>query len=279
MNTLLLEEHQLLGALLAEDEEDPVRVLSYGAEVDEVNALRSSVGLADLGGVSCLRMAGAAAPEFASAAFAGRNLAVGECAFQAVLLGDGAVASIPLLARTGGLEYVCWDFTRRSDMLGAWLSFLVSIEQAGEAPFASVSIDESSDSLSALGLWGPRAQQVLADYLQQDASLPMPGSICELRLDSIPALVMAPPSPLEDLFVVLVPPQYVRILWRSFLSFQFVQPVGEKALLAHAASALAWLEKANVDDKLWVSRRELEREGLVRGTDDFVGANALNELR
>ena len=279
MNPLLEAEHAYLGATIERDADNVAHVLRYGDGLEEATALAEGAGLFDVGGIGTWYLHGGPAQSFAETAFAGRRLEVGECDFEAALLGDGSIASVPLLARTGTSEYVCWDGSARADVLDAWLGFLSSVEQDGVAPFAGLTFEDAGEHLAALGLWGPAARTVLSDYLEDGVGLPAPGHVTDLHLDRMSALVVAPPVPAGDLLLTLVAPRHLAILWRSLLSFPVVMPVGEQARAAHAHESLPWLsDTAQQTDKLWIKAKALEDAGLVRGTPDYVGARGLAAL-
>ena len=52
----------------------------------------------------------------------------------------------------------------------------------------------------------------------------------------------APPMGDEPCYLVLVPPRAARVLWRSFLSFKVVNPVGSASLANRACDPLPWME-------------------------------------
>lgn len=262
----LYEEHLLLGVRFG----DAGEPLSYVGE--EVG---SPVCLCDVSSLRMLLFAGAPAPTFAHAAFAGRELAVGACAFEAVLTGDGGIASIPLLARTGDLEYVVMDGSPRADVLDGWLSFLSNVEQGGVRPFAGLECSDVSGSHVCLALWGPGALEVLSDYIHDGEELPASASIAACHLDAIPSLVCRHATDDGNLFLVLVPPHTAVPLWRSFLSFTQVAPVGTEALGTALASEFGWSDDLGQQGALRIDATRLERYGLIRDNRDFVGARGL----
>jgi aminomethyltransferase len=78
--------------------------------------------------------------------------------------------------------------------------------------------------------------------------------------------------------MVLVPPAFARVLWRSFLSFTYVTPVGREALRSWAlgtklGDVVGWLEQ---QDRVQVPRQELISRGLVRADGGFVGERGLS---
>lgn len=263
MSSLLYEEHALLGARFAAEGSVPV-VASYGHPDAELAGFADSAALVDLSGVATRLIAGVAAPDLCSACFAGVQPEVGECSFQAVLTGDGSVASVGLLARTGDREYLCWDLGDRHQVLFAWLEFLAQIEQGGVTPFAGAEVEDVGEHLVPLMLAGPLAPSILTDYLREQP-LPQAGSIASRRLDETPCLVACLPFGAGDAFLVLVPPQMARIFWRSFLSFGAVVPAGAHALLPWLADQLPWFERvAEETDKLTLPAHVLRTWGLVR---------------
>lgn len=268
----LYEEHLVLGATFGDDQ----RPIRYATEHDAVELPEGGAVLADVSHLRMLLMSGEVAPGFARAAFAGRLLEYGECAFEAVLTGDGSVASIPLVARTGDLEYVAMDLLSRGTVLEAWLSFLSSVEQDGYAPFADMQTEDVSGSHVALLLWGDAAGKVLADYVNGE-DLPAKGSVRSLQLDAIPCIVASLQVDDRSCFLVLVPPYAARTLWRSFLSFVDVMPVGEATLLGLLSQSLQWTTRLKETDALRMDAATLEAYGLVRDSTDFVGARGLSE--
>ncbi len=270
-------EHLLLGALMGCLEEEGMAVpLSYGNEAGEYSSLKDGCGLADLSGLYCARIGGAPAAAFAEAAFAGKKLDVGECAFEPAFMGDGRVCSIPLIARTGDEEYVLWDATASADMLCAWLSFLANIEQDGYRPYEGLELEDASESLVPLVLWGGPASAIIRDYVDADEKLPQEGHIKDVALDGhIPSLVASVRLDGKPCLLLLVDPHYAQIVWRSLLSFKTVTPTGQRALRTLATQSLPWL--ASLDEAMphAMDADELSSAGLIRASHDFIGARAL----
>ena len=276
MKSLLTDEHMMLGAQFAEDDEAPC-VLSYAANSDEVSALRSGVGLVDLSGVASWLVSGTTAQGFVTTTFACEALPVGACTFGPALLGDGSVASVALVARTGDAEYVCWDLSDRADVLDGWMAFLAAVEQGGVRPFEGLEVEDVGESLVPLLLWGPEAPAVLADYLRSQP-LPQPGSVASLKLDDIRCLVAAPVLGEQPAYLVLVPPNRARVLWRSFLSFPVVTPVGRNAFVHELRATLPWFEHVHGKaERVALSAQLLRTWGLLRDDATFVGARGLVE--
>lgn len=272
-------EHLLLGALMGRLEEVGAEVaLSYGDEAAEYSSLRNGCGLTDLSGLYCARIGGAPAAAFVEAAFAGRKLSVGECAFEAVCMGDGRICSIPLIARTGDEEYVLWDATASADMLCAWLSFLANIEQDGYRPYEGIELEDASESLVPLVLWGDPASVIIRDYVDADSKLPKPWHITDVALDGhIPSLIASLSLDGRPCQLLLVDPHYARTIWRSLLSFKTVAPIGQRALRCLAQESLPWLAALEEATPHVMDGAALRSAGLVRRIPDFIGARALGQ--
>lgn len=270
----LYTEHLLLGATFEES-----RVVGHyhaepGAE-GVWSRLHKGAVLCDVSDALVLLLAGGPATSFAEAAFAGRRLRVGECAFEAALTGDGSVASVPLLARTGQAEYVCGDLSVRSDVLEAWLGFLGSVSNDGVTPFEGLEQEDASGTHAALLLWGRASTDVLVDYVGSWTDLPALGHVTSCMLDRLPCFVLRPDLGREPAYVVLVPPAHAIALWRSLLSFTQVAPLGRTSLRSLLHRTLPWTAQMKAGDAICMSASELKRAGLVRGDATYVGARGL----
>ena len=274
----LFDEHLLLGGVF--EDEEPLLALParYGSASDERSALGTGCGLSDLAGMTVLLVSGPAAERFMVAACAGRPLKVGECSFGAVVTGDGSVAAVPLVARTGDAEYLLIDPTEQGLALLPWLKFLAAIEQDGFRPFEGVEVEDVSTSLHPLLLWGPEAPRVLGDYTPQH-HLPARGTVENTPLDRIMSLVAAPACGEMPCYLLLVPPARVRAIWRSLLSFTVVAPVGLAALAAHAHEALGWLSNLVRPEEPDLDHHALVHHGLARTSGGYVGERALKNTK
>lgn len=265
-------EHLLLGAEFEVSDSIGVeRVARYANE----SASDSDTVLADLTGCAYLLASGPDAEAFCTAALAGRELRVGEQAWEASLNGAGRLVSVPLLMRTGDQEHVILDASERGDALAAWVSFLAHARSGeGDAAFPDLLLEEASGMLVPLLLAGPAAPHVLADYLHDDDELPDEGVVAQLRLDDIAALVTRlAGSFAPSAYLVFAPVAHARILWRSLLSFTEVTLVGHRRLRALLERA-PW-SRALVEGTPAATRAELSEWGIVRADQTFVGARAL----
>lgn len=273
---VLYEEHVLLGASL---EESAVTggslVMSYAGEKNLGELLPGAV-LSDLTGSAYLLVSGTSSQALFSAAAAGRPLAVGEAAFEAVLTGEGRLLAVPLALRSGDHEHVLLDPTPRGAALAAWMGFLSRMEQDGYAPYADASVEDASDMLVPLLLAGGRSRDVLSDYVRTAGEeLPREGEVRALHLDAIPALVARVPGPGPEAWLLLVPAQRARVIWRSLLSFTEVAPAGARAARRLLAKGRPWAGSLPAEGPVAVPRAELERWGVLREGNDFVGARLL----
>lgn len=272
----LYHEHVLLGAAFTPSGEgDVMRAESYPTETDSYEKGRAY--LCDLTGSTYKLVSGTAASALVEAAFCGKKLQVGECAWEAALTAEGAVTSVALVARTGDNEYALVDPTPRGDVVAAWVGFLASIEQNGYAPYADAAIEDADAMLTPLLLAGDAARAVLSDYVGHVRDLPAAGQVRSLHLDKIPAIVAGVPLLGASIpaFLVLVPPARAVTLWRSFLSFTETAPIGSKALVEAEQSLLPWGEALSSMDQVKPSVQDLNAWGLLRDTNDFVGARSL----
>ncbi|MBP3893320.1 MAG: aminomethyltransferase family protein [Atopobiaceae bacterium] len=271
----LYDEHLLLGATFGADDALLAAPIHYGHPESEATAFSEGCALCDLSGMTCILVSGSGAASFVAASCARDELAVGECGFSAVVSGDGSTTSVPLVARTGDSEYLICDVTERGLMLQPWLSFLADIEQDGFRPFAGASIRDEGDSLIPLLLWGPQATAVLGDYVDTANELPQPGRVANVRLDKIECLAINLEQAERPCYLVLTPPRMARVLWRSFLSFAAVEPVGTNCLLVQAALDLPWLASVMMPERLELPLEQLQTWNLARSNGGFVGARAL----
>lgn len=272
----LYHEHALLGASFAPSTEGGVmRAESYPSETGAYEKGRAY--LADLTGSTYELVSGACAQPLVEAAFCGKKLQVGECAWQCALTAEGALTSVSFLARTGNNEYALLDPMSRGDVVSAWLGFLASIEQDGYAPYADASIEDADQMLTPLLLAGDAARSVLSDYVGHVRDLPAPGEVRNVSLDKIPAVVACAELPGQSIpaFVILVPPARATTLWRSFLSFSETAPVGSTALVSAQRSLLPWGEELALTGQVKPGAEALRSWGLLRDERDFVGARSL----
>ncbi|MGI6755472.1 MAG: hypothetical protein ACOX4F_05640 [Atopobiaceae bacterium] len=274
--SVLYEEHLVLGANFLDRIGDrPAQVSSYADAQGELQALKHGTILCELSRLTTLLFSGAAAEGFAHAAFAGEDLQVGSCRPEAVFMGDGRLASVPVLARTGDSEFAVFDLSQTSQLLASWLSFLSNVESGGVAPYADLTAENVTGALVPLLLAGTEAQHVLEDYLRDGQTLPFNHEVKDIRLDGrIAAVVMREDLLKRPCYLVLVPPQEARTIWRSLLSFQEVTPVGMAPLTDYARGILKWPNLLD-DSENNLSLAELQAYGIVRGSDDFVGARGL----
>lgn len=265
----LMQEHGFLGASIEDG-----RVMSYFAETPLDEALAGAC-LYDLTGNLYRFFSGDAVQSFAEAMCASRKLDAGSCAFTAVLTGDGALLSVPLLVRGGEHEYIVIDAGSRREALGAWMGFISTVEQGGRAPYASVSIEDASSLLVPLLLCGKRATELVRDYTA-DQVLPKPGMVASIAFDGVPCVLARLGRLPEDAFIVFAPPAFATKLFRSFLSFQYVHPQGMGSL-AKLMGQLPWAAALSNEDRIEIPRDTLLRWGIIRPDADFIGARGLSE--
>ena len=269
--SILHTELEYLGAQFSTSTEGFNLAQSFYGEKPLEEALKDCA-LVDLSGISYTLISGTVAQNFVEAVFAGKQLEVGETSFECALTGDGSLSSIGLLARSGQNEYVVLDASERSLVLKEWLSIIASVEQNGVAPYAEVSLEDATPLLTPLLLAGKKAKKVLMDYLGEQ-QLPDDSQLCNLMLDqTIPALVANVSTKKVPAYLVMVPPVHTVILFRSLLSFETVHPLGHKQLIEGLKTYLPWFSELASNTKVVVAKDKLEGWGLLRTSDDFIGA-------
>ena len=266
MKSIIAIEHDLLGARY---DQEAGYVAGYAGEPARASELTS---VSDLSGALYLLASGGDAGAFAQALCAGKPLAVGECAYQAVLTGDGALVSVPLLIRTGDSECVLVDISPRFEVLLGWLQFLTG---SMEGQFGELGLEDASAMLVPFAMRGPEAALVLKDYLGAEQELPLAGQCASIMLDAIPCVVAHLPSVHDEAYVILVPPNKAQVLWRSFLSFTQLQPIGVTGLARVLMQDLPWGETLMEGDRIMVDKERLMSWGLARAEGGFIGSRAL----
>lgn len=269
--SILHTELEYLGAQFSTSTEGFNLAQSFYGEKPFEEALKDCA-LVDLSGISYTLVSGTVAQNFVEAVFAGEQLEVGETSFECTLTGDGSLSSIGLLARSGQNEYVVLDASERSLVLEEWLSIIASVEQNGVAPYAEVSLEDATPLLTPLLLAGKKAKKVLMDYLGEQ-QLPEDSKLCNLMLDqTIPALVANVSTKKVPAYLVMVPPVHTVILFRSLLSFEMVHPLGHKQLIEGLKTYLPWFSELVTNTKVVLAKDKLEGWGLLRDSNDFIGA-------
>ena len=269
--SILHTELEYLGAQFSTLTEGFNLAQSFYGEKPLEEALKDCA-LIDLSGIGYTLVSGVAAQNFVEAVFAGKQLEVGEASFECALTGDGSLSSIGLLARSGQNEYVVLDASERSLVLDEWLSIIASVEQNGVAPYEEVSLEDATPLLTPLLLAGKKAKKVLMDYLGEQ-KLPEDSKLCNLMLDqTIPALVANVSTKKVPAYLVMVPPVHTIILYRRLLSFETVHPLGHKQLIEGLKTYLPWFSELASNTKVVVAKDKLEGWGLLRASDNFIGA-------
>jgi hypothetical protein len=149
-------------------------------------------------------------------------------------------------------------------------------------------------------LAGPLAPQILSDYT---SDLPAAGTLRDVHLDQISCVVAhlaiapltppaeknpeagkaavpaataaAAPQEPQSIYLVLVSAGYARTLWRSFLSFPTVSPVGASRAWGYIASLLPGVVTFLENPTNPANPKTLHLMSLVRSNPTFIGARAL----
>ena len=273
-NSVLHAEHEVLGATFVEVAEDLPAPESYFGEAG-ASELLEGCALVDLSCYVYRLVSGEASPALMAATCTNEPLAVGECAFSPMLTGDGSLASVPLVLRTGDTEYALIDASPRAEVMQGWLSFVEGIEQNGYAPFGSVEDESAQEMLVPLMLAGSDATAVISDYVSGPDALPREGKVVSTKLDRIQSLVARVPWGLDvPCYIAMVPSQVARVVWRSLLSFPAVSPMGRRGL-SEVFARLPFGAQLAETSRVELAADTLSSWGLLRDDRTFIGARTL----
>lgn len=273
--SILTNEHLLLGAVLEEHDGIALPLMYPNTSMPESEVIEQACGVTDLSCMHLILISGEDASALFETAWAGKLLSVGECHFGAVLAGDGSVVSVPFALRTGDHEYLLCDVTSRWEALTEWLTWLSNLTSEGKTPFRNAQVSDVTGSLVPFLVTGPKAVSILEDYLHNGEKLPEQAHVASLHLDKI--LSICAYIEHTKSFLLLIPPAFSRVMWRSLLSFTEMQPVGIRAIMQYVQNMLPWEESILDSSKRVVfSKQELVQWGIARRNASYVGARALD---
>lgn len=270
----LKPEHEFLSATFNADKNKQQVEVYKGVEV-EVQSTLDSCGLCDMSFAKKLLISGEGTTNFIHTAFSAKPMLIGQAGFTCLFSGDGHLIADPLLVRTGTQEYLVIDTDDRFDAMFTWLNWLVNIENEDVKVFEGVSIEDVTSAMTPLLLAGMKSRAILEDYLSDKDILQIPGTCTSCNLDQIPSVSVR--LPMEDEgYILMVPSQFSRVIWRSLLSFKEVEPIGrlaQKDLFENHWFKWMGIKDFEDDDKL--PTKMLVEAGIIRSEADFVGARGL----
>lgn len=279
---VLSQEHALLGAHLEPAANGYLEASYYGDGASEPEAFCQGAALCDVGSLVSTCISGKEAAAFVSAVFTGPVPFAGQIVCSLALTGTGTVVSCALVAGIGPQDFCIWAPAETAEGLDSWLHGIAAIEQEGIAPYASVTFEPGAPFSTMLSMAGPQAPQVLGDYLAKDVKLPDPGTLVNISLDAIDIVMMRPEIPDSDqknadksAYLMVIPNQKVALLWRSFLSFDTVTPVGTSAFWGWVQQQCPGVVDLLDEPTKPVTPQDLSLEDWLRPTGDFIGARAL----
>lgn len=270
-------EHLLLGATMEPGATGRPEAAWYGDGAKEPAAFREGCALADVGGLVATCVSGEAASAFMSAVFTSYVPQPGRVLGALALMGDGRVIAPALVAGLAENEFCVWCPGELSEGLVEWMRGIAAVESDGVAPYASVEFSCGAPLSCTLMLAGPDAAAVLGDYLAPGASLPEPATLSNVRLDAIDTVVARPVVGSFVPYLIVVPDASAQVLWRSFLSFPNVCPVGTSAVWGRVAEEASGLVDFLDEPMAKRTPQDLGLEGLLRPGDGYIGARALAE--
>ena len=278
---ILYDEHVVLGANFTLDEGGTEHVASYPQQssdaADSKDLADHECFIADMSGVFYRVIFGVDAQAYISMLSATDHAGIGDTRLSCVLSGDGSVISYPFIAHSGDNEYVILDTSSRAQTLGMWMDFVQHIKQDSYEPFAHVRIETYDEKLVPIALYGSAADQLLLDYIDHDSAVFENGSVCAISLDGHITCLCLHPS--QSWYLLFVPARYARLMWRSFLSFAYVEPQPYKHACTSLCLSLPEELNVNSNDKLTLSYRVLNNYNLVRSDVSYIGARELQTTK
>lgn len=278
---ILYDEHVVLGANFTLDEGGTEHVASYPQQspdtVESKNLADQECCIADMSGVFYRVISGVDAQAYISMLSATDHAGIGDTRLSCVLSGDGSVISYPFIAHSGDNEYVILDTSSRAQTLGMWMDFVQHIKQDTYEPFAHVRIETYDEKLVPIALYGSAADQLLLDYIDHDNAVFENGSVCAISLDGHITCLCLHPS--QSWYLLFVPARYARLMWRSFLSFAYVEPQPYQHACTRLCLSLPEELNVNSNDKLTLSYRVLNNYNLVRSDMSYIGARELQTTK
>lgn len=275
----LHEEHLALGARMVPYAgwEMPVQ---YAGIVEEHNATRASAGIFDVSHMSEFRIFGPDAEAYLSRVLTNdisKIPGLGEAQYTLILTEDGGIVDDVIVYRTGDMEFMIIGNASNRAKDFAWLQdHLPEIVEVGEG-VNNIELVDESDKVGLIAVQGPKALQIVSELAGEGFEAPRRFNIVSTFLDGVPVMVARTGYTGEDGVEVLAANCDITGLWRAFLSFPEVTPVGLGARDTLRLEMGYHLYGNDMDEEVdpisaglgWVVRRE----------GDYVGAEAIARIR
>lgn len=249
--SVLSDEHLLLGAGVCVTRQDPS--LPFGPVISyphEGHTLPSTM-LCDISYLGKIRLAGEAAGIFVTGLFdfeltalqlvgAGVVAHLGDELLEALTaqslsaIGETVARTSLCIIRSGEHEFM---LLVPPAIHASLVAVLQDFANEDDSSSGEIALSDETDSLVSCVLIGHEATDVLASFCvppvaEPDYSMiPAAGTLAPLLFDEMPTLVYHTILQHDETcYIILCPLGYARALWRSFLSFVQLEPVGAAVL-------------------------------------------------
>lgn len=263
----LFQEHMNLGAEFETNDFDITTTKAYSG-VDEMaykQALAEGALIADATGALLGLVTGEGASRFMQMSFASKLLNYTECSYSATFMPEGTLAGIPYTMRTGTNEYLIFDPSLKASAVYTYLQTLVQImTDTSRTGAIQVEFSEVDELAVPLLVYGKKAETLLSDYLTKGEKLPVKGHVAAFNFDEHLPITLAHLTSQTDAYLLIVPKTLVQVLWRSFMSFQYVMPAGFTQAKKDLFEPLLWWSYLDQADAVTLKKKEISSWGLLR---------------
>lgn len=257
---------------------------------------RSNTYFSDVSPLGKIRLSGTGASEFVKVMTTvelQRLATPGRLAPALVLNGEGEVLDLVTIARTDEHEYVLTSNPQTADELTEWLQAHAEIESEGTAVFADVEVENNTDRIATIALYGPEALAILNGLSGPDVDEALDdGDLGIVTIGALQVMVVRWPllgsqgrgvsSGKEKsaegegmVYEIHLPSQASEDLKLILLGFSEIDPESYQEYVARRRRAHTWFEAA--EQAAYIKPESAGLQSLLRPGEDFVGAKALRE--
>ncbi|MDO5045001.1 MAG: hypothetical protein Q4E22_06890 [Coriobacteriia bacterium] len=203
-----------------------------------------------------------------------KELKDGQMAKGLVLNPEGEILDLVIISKVQTHQYFMLSAAWNKDELQVWLKAHATLENDQGKAFKDLYIDDVTGSFTLLLVGGGKSDELLADYLAEGSALPNNFNFTSLLLDKISTMVFN----VEEIFgqkayLLLVSHQEASLLFRSFMSFTYVEVFG--ILDLYVCAQMQSKEIGKIYKAQYAHAKDKAYESFIRDKKDFIGANSL----